>query len=45
MGELLDRVHDAVSRIHILKKKKKFIWLSQVLAAAHMEALVGACGI
>ena len=44
MGELLDRVHDAVSRIHILKKKK-FIWLSQVLAAAHMEALVGACGI
>ena len=23
MGELLDRVHDAVSRSHILKKKKK----------------------
>lgn len=34
MGELLDGVHDAVSRIHVLKKRK-FIWLSQVLAAAH----------
>ena len=34
MGELLDGVHDAVSRIHVLKKRT-FIWLSQVLAAAH----------